>query len=69
MKEEYNKCCEKLRTIVRTEKEKNQNVFYEWENKKFRHGQNIFNSPEEIMKFSEVNKVYVKLANCKKVLF
>ena len=35
MREEYNKCCEKLRTIVRTEKEKNQNVFYEWENKKF----------------------------------
>ena len=67
-KEEYNKCCEKLRTIVRTEKENNQNVFYEWENKKFRHGQKTSNSPEEIMKFSEINKVYVKLLNCKKIL-
>ena len=68
MREEYNKCCENLRTIVRTEKEKNQNVFYEWENKKFRRSQKTFNSPEEIMKCSEINKVYVKLSNCKKNL-
>ena len=50
-----------MKNIVRTEKEKNQNVFDEWENKKFWHGQKIFNSPEEIIKCSEINKVYVKL--------
>ena len=36
-------------------------AFYECENKKFLHGQKTFNSPEEIMKLSEINKVYVKL--------
>ena len=35
IREEYNKRCVKLRTIVKSKKEKNQNVFYEWENKKF----------------------------------
>ena len=69
MKEEYNKCCEKkLRTIARTEKENNQNVFYEWENKKFRHGQKTFSSPKEIMKCSEINKGYEKLINCINIL-
>ena len=38
MREEYKKYSEKLRTIIGTEKEKNQNVFYEWEKKRFGHG-------------------------------
>ena len=54
--------------FVRTEKEKNQNAFYELKNKKFQHGQKAFNSAEEIMKCSEINKVYVKLSNCKNFL-
>lgn len=54
--------------MVRAEKEKNQNVFYEWENNKFQNDQKTFKSPEEIMKCSEINKFYLKLSNRKNIL-
>ena len=42
-----------------------QNLFYEWENKKFQHDQKTFKYLEEIMQCFEINKFYVRLSNCK----
>ena len=68
IKEEYTKCCEKLGTIIITGRERNDNVFNEWENKRFQHEIKTFKSPEDTMKCSEINKVCVKLSNWKKLL-